>query len=78
MIPRKIVGIGLDNQHAFAAIDQQAAAAWGPFGKAGATTDAPFKSAVPNFYMTCPISRSSRVMADCTALRRASLAVAAE
>jgi NADH-quinone oxidoreductase subunit G len=53
----------------FAAIDQQAPAAWGPFGKAGATTDAPFKSAVPNFYMTCPISRASKIMADCMASR---------
>jgi NADH-quinone oxidoreductase subunit G len=53
----------------FAAIDQQAPAAWGPFGKAGTTTDVPFKSAVANFYMTCPISRASRTMADCMASR---------
>jgi len=53
----------------FAAIDQQAPAAWGPFGKPGATTDAPFRSAVPNFYMTCPISRASKTMADCMASR---------
>jgi NADH-quinone oxidoreductase subunit G len=53
----------------FAAIDQQTPAAWGTFGKPGATMDAPFKSAVPNFYMTCPISRASRTMADCMASR---------
>ncbi len=53
----------------FAAIDQQAPAAWGPFGKTGATTDTPFKSAVANFYMTCPISRASKIMADCMASR---------
>lgn len=53
----------------FAAIDQQAPGAWGPFGKAGATTDAAFVSAVANFYMTCPISRASRTMADCMASR---------
>ncbi len=53
----------------FAAIDQQAPAVWGPFGKAGATTDAPFTSTVPNFYMTCPISRASKTMADCMASR---------
>jgi NADH-quinone oxidoreductase subunit G len=54
---------------AFAAIDQQAPGAWGPVGKPGATTDAPLKSAVPNFYMTCPISRASKTMADCMASR---------
>jgi NADH-quinone oxidoreductase subunit G len=53
----------------FAAIDQQAPGAWGPVGKAGPTTDAPLKSAVPNFYMTCPISRASKIMADCMASR---------
>ena len=53
----------------FAAIDQQAPGAWGPVGKPGATTDAPLKSAVANFYMTCPISRASKTMADCTASR---------
>jgi len=54
---------------AFAAIDQQAPGAWGPFGKAGNTTDAPFAPAVDNFYMTCPISRASKTMADCVASR---------
>ncbi|TAJ86869.1 MAG: NADH-quinone oxidoreductase subunit G [Reyranella sp.] len=53
----------------FAAIDQQAPAAWGTFGTPGAISDAPFKSAVPNFYMTCPISRASKTMADCMASR---------
>ena len=53
----------------FAAIDQQAPGAWGPVGKPGATSDAPLKSAVPNFYMTCPISRASKTMADCMASR---------
>ena len=53
----------------FAAIDQQVPGAWGSFGKAGTTTDAAFVSAVVNFYMTCPISRASRTMADCMASR---------
>ncbi|KAF0104887.1 MAG: NADH-quinone oxidoreductase subunit G [Rhodospirillaceae bacterium] len=53
----------------FAAIDQQAPGAWGPVGKPGTTTDAPLASAVANFYMTCPISRASRTMADCMASR---------
>jgi NADH-quinone oxidoreductase subunit G len=62
----------------FAAVDQQKAGPWGKFGKDGAVSDAPLRSPIANFYMTCPISRASRVMADCTAQRRASLAVAAE
>ncbi|MFO1083676.1 MAG: NADH-quinone oxidoreductase subunit NuoG [Reyranellaceae bacterium] len=58
----------------FADVDQQAAGAWGAFGKAGSVTDAPFASTIANFYMTCPISRVSRTMADCTASRAQSLA----
>ena len=53
----------------FAAIDQQAPGAWGAFGKAGAASDTPFASAIANFYMTCPISRASRTMAECMASR---------
>ena len=53
----------------FAALDQQAAGAWGEFGKAGTVSDAPFVSPVANFYMTCPISRASKTMADCMASR---------
>jgi NADH-quinone oxidoreductase subunit G len=54
----------------FAALDQQAAGAWGEFGKAGAMTDAPFVSPITNFYMTDPISRASKTMADCIASRQ--------
>jgi NADH-quinone oxidoreductase subunit G len=53
----------------FAAIDQQTPGAWGPFGKPGTTSDAPFVPAIDNFYMTCPISRASKTMADCIASR---------
>jgi NADH-quinone oxidoreductase subunit G len=53
----------------FAALDQQAPGAWGAFGMAGATGDAPFVSPVANFYMTDPISRASKTMADCMASR---------
>jgi len=53
----------------FAAIDQQAAGSWGAFGKAGTLSDAPFVSPIANFYMTCPISRASKTMADCMASR---------
>jgi NADH-quinone oxidoreductase subunit G len=58
----------------FAAIDQQQAGAWGAFGTAGPTTDAPFVSPIRNFYMTCPISRASLTMAECTASRAQSMA----
>jgi NADH-quinone oxidoreductase subunit G len=54
----------------FAALDQQSAGEWGAFGTAGATSDAPFASTVANFYMTCPISRASRTMAECVASRQ--------
>ncbi|KAF0138773.1 MAG: nuoG [Rhodospirillaceae bacterium] len=52
---------------AFAAIDQAPAAApWGTFGSStAAVTEAPFMSPVTNFYMTDPISRASRIMAEC-------------
>jgi NADH-quinone oxidoreductase subunit G len=58
----------------FAAIDQQAAGTWGGFGAAGQVSDAPFASPIVNFYMTCPISRSSRTMAECVASRAQLLA----
>jgi NADH-quinone oxidoreductase subunit G len=53
----------------FAALDQQAPGAWGNFGTAGTTSDAGFVSPVTNFYMTDPISRASKTMADCMASR---------
>ena len=58
----------------FAALEQQAPGAWGEFGKAGSVSDAPFVSTIANFYMTDPISRASRTMADCMAVRTQSMA----
>ncbi|WIM14007.1 NADH-quinone oxidoreductase subunit NuoG [Enhydrobacter sp.] len=58
----------------FAALDQQAAGGWGAFGKPGPTTDAAFASPIANYYMTCPISRASRTMAECMASRQQVLA----
>jgi NADH-quinone oxidoreductase subunit G len=58
----------------FAALDQQAAGAWGAFGKSGDVRDAPFVSPIANFYMTCPISRASRTMAECIASRQHQMA----
>ena len=54
----------------FAALEQQAVGAWGEFGKGGAMTDAPFVSPIANYYMTDPISRASRTMAECVASRQ--------
>jgi NADH-quinone oxidoreductase subunit G len=53
----------------FAALDQQAAGAWGGFGNPGNLSDAPFVSPIANFYMTCPISRASKTMAECMTSR---------
>jgi NADH-quinone oxidoreductase subunit G len=53
----------------FAALDQQQPGEWGAFGAVGSVSDAPFTSPIANFYMTCPISRASRTMAECTASR---------
>ncbi|MBS0222594.1 MAG: NADH-quinone oxidoreductase subunit G [Proteobacteria bacterium] len=58
----------------FAALDQQAPGSWGAFGKAGPVSDAAFASPIANYYMTCPISRASRTMAECMASRQQVLA----
>jgi len=39
---------------------------WGQFGVDGDLDGAPFESPIKNYYMTDPISRASRVMAECT------------
>ncbi|MEM7123353.1 MAG: NADH-quinone oxidoreductase subunit NuoG [Pseudomonadota bacterium] len=48
------------------ASDEIVAAAWQAFGTAGTLDDTAFSAAVDNFYMTCPISRASPTMAQCT------------
>ncbi|MCF8532156.1 MAG: NADH-quinone oxidoreductase subunit NuoG [Reyranella sp.] len=53
----------------FALLDRQVAGAWGQFGNGGPVSDLPFVSPIANFYMTCPISRASQTMAECTASR---------
>jgi NADH-quinone oxidoreductase subunit G len=58
----------------FAALDQQQPGAWGDFGEPGAVSDAPFIAPITNFFMTCPISRASRTMAECTANRAQAMA----
>ncbi len=58
----------------FAALNQQSAGAWGEFGAPGPVGDGPFVSPIDNFYMTCPISRASRTMAECMASRQHQIA----
>ncbi len=58
----------------FAALDQQSAGAWGDFGKVGNVSDAPFVLPIANFYMTDPISRASKTMAECMAVRAQAMA----
>jgi NADH-quinone oxidoreductase subunit G len=50
----------------FAGIDQVKAAEWKAFGAAGAIAATGFEYPVKNYYMTDPISRASRTMAQCT------------
>ncbi|MEZ5669177.1 MAG: NADH-quinone oxidoreductase subunit NuoG [Alphaproteobacteria bacterium] len=53
----------------FAAVGAVEPAEWGAFGAAGDLDDAPFASPVADFYRTDPISRASKTMAECSALR---------
>jgi NADH-quinone oxidoreductase subunit G len=50
----------------FAKIDMIEPAAWGFFGKAGATGTKPFASKVENFYLSNVICRASETMAECS------------
>jgi NADH-quinone oxidoreductase subunit G len=51
-----------------AAVDAIASAPWAAFGKAGKTDDAAFALTIDNFYLTNPIARASKTMAECSAL----------
>jgi NADH-quinone oxidoreductase subunit G len=53
-----------------AAVDRVTPAAWGAFGAAGATGDAPFVSTIADFYLTNPIARASATMAECSAIAK--------
>ena len=56
----------IEAQPNFAQVDQVVPAVWGAFGRDGPLNDAPFVPSIENFYMTCPISRVSETMAQCT------------
>ncbi len=47
-------------------------------GDKGETTDAPFASPIKDFYLTNPIARASRTMAECSALAAGASRMAAE
>ena len=51
---------------AFASVGAVTPVKWASFGKDGACDKAPFKLPIDNFYMTDPITRASKVMAECT------------
>ncbi|MBL8628053.1 MAG: NADH-quinone oxidoreductase subunit G [Rhodospirillaceae bacterium] len=50
----------------FAGIDTVTKAEWKPFGAAGSIAASAFNYPIKNYYMTDPISRASRTMAQCT------------
>ncbi|MFH1157345.1 MAG: NADH-quinone oxidoreductase subunit NuoG [Pseudomonadota bacterium] len=50
----------------FGDIDKVKPAPWSHFGKEGECDKAPFALPVDNFYMTDPVSRASKTMAECT------------
>ncbi len=49
-----------------------------PYGQAGDISAAPFAAAITSFYLTNPIARASKVMAECAALAASNQALAAE
>jgi NADH-quinone oxidoreductase subunit G len=51
---------------ALGALNEVTPAAWAAFGAEGPVDTAAFKTAISNYYMTCPISRASSTMAECT------------
>lgn len=51
----------------FANPDEIQAAEWAGFGQEGTIEATPFISPISNYYMTDPVSRVSRTMAECTA-----------
>ena len=61
---------------AIAPTDPAALAAAARLG--GAVDKAPFGTAIQDFYLTNPIARASRVMAECSALAQSRLRQAAE
>jgi NADH-quinone oxidoreductase subunit G len=59
-----------------AQVDRIAPAEWGAFGAEGPLDSAPFATPIHDFYLTNPITRASRTMAECSALALAARAEA--
>ncbi|MGR4000991.1 MAG: NADH-quinone oxidoreductase subunit NuoG [Alphaproteobacteria bacterium] len=55
---------------ALAELDKPLVAEWEPFGEAGSVSGEPLRHVVSDFYRTDVISRLSRTMAECSAVRR--------
>ena len=57
----------IDAAPSFQAIDMAGGAEWADFGTAGDLDEkTPLLTPITNYYMTCPISRASQTMAQCT------------
>jgi NADH-quinone oxidoreductase subunit G len=52
----------------FAEVNAVVPGAWGQFGADGVPSDQALVSPIDNYYMTDPISRASKTMAECTAI----------
>jgi NADH-quinone oxidoreductase subunit G len=56
----------VDANPLFDQIGEVAPAPWAPFGEPGPMSNEPLASPLSNYYMTCPISRASETMAECS------------
>ena len=56
----------VDANPLFDQIGEVAPAPWAPFGEPGPTLSESLASPLSNYYMTCPISRASETMAECS------------
>ncbi|WP_026987507.1 NADH-quinone oxidoreductase subunit NuoG [Fodinicurvata fenggangensis] len=56
----------IETNPVFAAVDQISTEKWSGFGGRGKPDSAAFTLPIANFYMTDPISRASKTMAECT------------
>lgn len=59
----------VEDHPSFGALDERPLADWSAFGASGLGDGPAFESAVRDFYLTNPIARASRTMADCVKAR---------
>ena len=55
----------IEKVRVFGDIDKPAKARWAKFGRKGNCISEPITAGLSQFYMTCPISRTSQTMAEC-------------